>query len=235
MQSETAAIIRLAWTGILDLDDDLLEADGDRRLSVVRPETGSVSFVQLLGQGIVIGPDWAVERVSTVEDAVLASVSGLLRLAADHHPQALGESVLAYFDDYCEWPGLTDAAVTDDPQAVVDLEKSCPPDDVAEVGLAELDSQFALINELDEPVAGAGFDIWGGILAHLGVLTAPSLRGLGHGTLIAALASNAAMDEGLIPQWRSRVDNHPSRRLAKRLGFTEVGTQTTVLLNEAPE
>jgi len=54
------------------------------------------------------------------------------------------------------------------------------------------------------------------------------------GLLSAALATNEALDFGLVPQWRSRIENTASRRTAARLGFVEVGSQTTVLLAAAP-
>ncbi len=72
------------------------------------------------------------------------------------------------------------------------------------------------------------------IIAHLGVLTPPPFRRRGFGLLSAALATNEALDFGLVPQWRSRIENTASRRTAARLGFVEVGSQTTVLLAAAP-
>jgi predicted GNAT family acetyltransferase len=62
------------------------------------------------------------------------------------------------------------------------------------------------------------------------VLTPPEQRRAGLGTTAAALALNDALDAGLVPQWRTRVDNVASRRMARRLGFVEVGAQTTVTL-----
>ena len=129
---------------------------------------------------------------------------------------------------------LESVSVTDDPVAVVELEKACPPDDVAEVGLAEMSRALVTLNELDQPTAGAGYAEWEQIIAHLGVLTPPPFRRRGFGVLSAALATNEALDFGLMPQWRSRIENTASRRTAARLGFVEVGSQTTVLLAAAP-
>jgi len=61
-------------------------------------------------------------------------------------------------------------------------------------------------------------------------LTPPAFRRRGFGLIAAALAVNEALDHGLVPQWRSRVENSASRSTAARLGFVEVGSQTTVLL-----
>lgn len=82
-----------------------------------------------------------------------------------------------------------------------------------------------------EPLAGAGYVVWAGRLAHMGVLTSPLERGRGYGLLAAAVGTNAALEAGLIPQWRARWDNEPSKRLAQVLGYELVGSQTTVLID----
>jgi RimJ/RimL family protein N-acetyltransferase len=81
--------------------------------------------------------------------------------------------------------------------------------------------------------AGSGYDEWEGILAQLGVLVPPALRRGGLGTLAGAMATNDALDSGLVPQWRCRPENAASLGLARRLGYEAVGTQTTVLLSPA--
>ena len=43
---------------------------------------------------------------------------------------------------------------------------------------------------------------------------------------------NDALASGLVPQWRVRWDNAASLATARRLGYTELGTQTTVYLRE---
>ena len=48
--------------------------------------------------------------------------------------------------------------------------------------------------------------------------------------MAAAIATNDALDVGLVPQWRARTENRASRAIAARLGYVEVGSQTTVLL-----
>jgi RimJ/RimL family protein N-acetyltransferase len=92
-----------------------------------------------------------------------------------------------------------------------------------------------LLDDREATTAGSGYDEWEGILAHLGILVPPALRRTGLGTLAAAMATNDALDSGLVPQWRARVENAASRGLARRLGFEPVGTQTTVVLPAAPD
>jgi hypothetical protein len=154
----------------------------------------------------------------------------MLAAAADHGGRLLGQACLAFTDAYVPGDELGVAVVTDDPAAVVDLEKACPPDDVTEVGLAEMGRALVTLDELDRPTAGAGYQEWEQIIAHLGVLTPPPFRRQGFGLLASAIATNDALDAGLIPQWRARVENRASRAIAARLGFVEIGSQTTVVL-----
>lgn len=231
MDENTEAIIRLAWARLLHLDDAALMDRGaavPARTVRVDPEADTVSFVRIFEHGVLTGPQWAVDRTVDLPADELASHRSLLQLTADHGSRLLGEATLAYADEYVEHPDLEAAVVTEDAAAVTDLASSCPPDDVAEVDLAEMAQHWVLLDEADVPLAGAGYVVWGGILAHLGVLTARPLRRRGNGTLVAALATNDALDSGLVPQWRARFDNDASRRLASRLGYRQVGSQTTV-------
>jgi len=53
---------------------------------------------------------------------------------------------------------------------------------------------------------------------------------LGGAFSAAAHAVSAAVDAGLRAQWRCRIGNEASLRLADRLGFTRMGTQSAVAL-----
>ena len=77
-------------------------------------------------------------------------------------------------------------------------------------------------------VAAAGYRRWRGVAAHLSVLTAPDFRGLGFGRAAASAATAEALAEGLLPQWRARVE--PSRRIARSLGYRELGSQLSLQL-----
>jgi hypothetical protein len=190
--------------------------------------------LQLWHTFVLVGPAWFQERTAEADPADLLDQSALLRVCDGHRARLVGQAVLAYTDRYVKSGRgvrrLEDVPVADDPAAASALERSCPPDDVAEVGLAEMSRVFVTLDDREQPMAGAGYDEWQGILGHLGVLTPPEQRRGGHGTVAAALAVNDALDVGLVPQWRARTDNLASRRLARRLGFAEVGAQTTVVL-----
>lgn len=239
MDANTEAIIRLAWARMLDLSDDALLPAGLSSLGEIdRPvariervnDRSAISLVRLLGHSVLSGPEWALAAARTFDDDALTP-HRLLTLAVDHGPRLLGEAALAYTDRYVDHPDLEGARVTDDPQAVADLLARCPADDAGEAGVEQLTDRWVLLDSADLPVALAGFQVWGDIIAHLGVITALDDRRRGYGGLAAALATNEALDAGLIPQWRARIDNRSSLALAAVLGFERVGSQTTVLVN----
>lgn len=185
--------------------------------------------VELAGSTIAVGPASLQSRLDELSDEQLTDGSTLLALSGGRGRLA-GEATLLFTDAYVTDSGWTSVEVDDDPEAVGQLERSCPPDDVLEAGLAGLDWRFAVRDDADAAVCGAGFDEWERILAHLGVLTVPSARRHGWATRAAAVATNEALDRGLVPQWRARRSNAASRATAMRLGYVALGRQTTVLL-----
>jgi RimJ/RimL family protein N-acetyltransferase len=50
---------------------------------------------------------------------------------------------------------------------------------------------------------------------------------------VAHRVVDAALDDGLVAQWRCRLGNKASERLAERIGFARVGQQTAVLVDDA--
>lgn len=229
MESNTEAIVRLGWARLLGLADDALGRN--HRPEPVRvPSQDTVMVVRLWERSIIVGPDWLHERTSGVDPARLVDQCTLLRCCDGHASRLVGQAVLGYTDGYVVADGLAEVPAADDPEIVAALERACPPDDVTEVGLSGLSRAVVTLDDRAAPLAGAGYAEWQGILGHLGVLTPPEHRRAGHGTTAASLALNDALDAGLVPQWRTRVDNVASRRLARRLGLVEVGSQTAVAL-----
>jgi hypothetical protein len=236
VETGTRAIVELAWARRLGLPDDALEPGTSCR--VTRVDDAVAMFVRLWEHRVLVGPDWLLDAAEEVDDSVLASGSGLLGLTARTLGAAtsgrlLGETVLSFTDLYLEHERLETVEVADDPRAVHDLERQCPPDDVTEVGLGALAERFVLLDDREQPAAGSGYDVWEGILAHVGVLVPPALRREGLGTLAGAMATNDGLDSGLVPQWRCRPENTAALALARGLGYEPVGSQTTVLLAAA--
>ncbi|HEY2308039.1 MAG TPA: GNAT family N-acetyltransferase [Streptosporangiaceae bacterium] len=145
--------------------------------------------------------------------------------------QVLGPASLAYLDAGefrpRDGPGVTEAVPPQDP-AVRRFLSAADLDDANESGLDEITSPAFAIREHGRIVAAAGYRDWPGRVAHLSVLTAVRARGRGLGTATASAAVAAAIGEGKLPQWRARPDS--SRRIARSLGFRELGCQVSLRL-----
>ncbi len=186
--------------------------------------------VRLGGTTLVHGPPVGVEAARDHDDRDLADLGLLERLAPrDRQHHLLGSALLGYADEPVDPPGLDEADLGDEPGLLARLRESCPPGDVQESGLLELEHRFVLVED-DVAVAGSAYSPWSGLLAHVGVLTVPGGRRRGRGVLVGAAATNDALASGLVPQWRVRADNLPSVALGRRLGYVALGTQTTVRL-----
>lgn len=99
-----------------------------------------------------------------------------------------------------------------------------PTEDVEESSVARMDRVLVLWDG-DQIVGAAGHLEWPANVAHLGVVIAPHARQAGFGRQLAASATQRALDQRLFPQWRAAVWNIASRRIARRVGYVEVGRQ----------
>jgi GNAT superfamily N-acetyltransferase len=113
----------------------------------------------------------------------------------------------------------------DDPAAdtrIAELKIACGAD--WEIGGIELSQP--IFGSFDEGtlVAAASYEVWGGIIAHLCVVTAPGHRGRGFGKAASAAATSDAFKRGLIPQWRTLQSNDASLALARSLGFEQLAS-----------
>lgn len=236
MRPGTEETIRQAWAQILGLES---LGTGARMLRV-DPAAETVTFVRICGRSVLSGPQWAIDRAKNLRDDELALLPVLMRLASDHGARPLGAAELSYIDTRVEH---ADLPTTQDEAAVATLEAACSHEDVDEVGLRSMPHRWVLLDrpasavaeageaEAPVPLAGSGYAVWADRLAHMGVLTSPAARGRGYGVLAAAVGTDAALDAGLIPQWRARWDNEPSKRIAQVLGYDLSGSQTTVFID----
>lgn len=221
-------IVHLAWARLLGCPDDAL-VPGAGRLEIPDEDAETLTFVRVFGASALRGPRWALDAARDLADDELARHATLLRLTRGHGGHGLGAAVLYFADDLELTQPEHEVTVSLDREDSAALEALCPPDDVNEVRLSGQEHQFVLLED-DRPAAGAGYEERAGILAQLGTLVAPGLRRTGRGTLIASIAGHEALSAGLVPQWRAEVNNTASRATARRLGFAEGGSQTSVLL-----
>ncbi len=142
--------------------------------------------------------------------------------------ELLGPATLAYCDKDSFRPTDTDL-IDVIPAGHADLAAflaSVPSDDADECGLAEITSPAFVMRSGTHVVAAAGYRRWPGQAAHICVLTAPQQRGRGLARVVGGAAVADALANDLLPQWRARPE--PSRRVARALGFHELGTQLSI-------
>ncbi|WP_422770554.1 GNAT family N-acetyltransferase [Plantactinospora sp. WMMC1484] len=144
--------------------------------------------------------------------------------------EILGPASLAYCDVAGFRPvgfGLVEM-VPAGPAELGVLLASVPAEDAGESGLAEVTSPMFVVRAGSEVIAAAGYRTWPSSTAHVSVLTLPTERGRGYARMVAAAAVSHALDGGLLPQWRARPE--ASRRVARALGFRELGSQLSIRL-----
>jgi GNAT superfamily N-acetyltransferase len=106
------------------------------------------------------------------------------------------------------------------------LVASSSTDDVDESGISQITSPAFAVREHGAIISAAGYRDWPGQAAHLSVLTMAAARGRGLARTVASAALRHAIARGELPQWRAR--SQTSRRVARALGFRELGSQVSI-------
>jgi GNAT superfamily N-acetyltransferase len=198
---------------------------------------GRVLVVWLGDAGVVSAAAELVPAVGEVVDGAPADLTGpeaVVEVLGAVVPVAgvRGPAVLAYADGGCFKPyqGAGVATVGAGDAGVVGLAAASGSDDAGESSITEMTSPVSVIRAGGRVVAAAGYEVWGGELAQVGVLTDPRYRGRGLGTTVASAAVARAVGAGLVAQWRARPAIVGSRRIARTLGFVDVGWQLMMRL-----
>jgi GNAT superfamily N-acetyltransferase len=231
----SAAIIQLAWARRLGLDDGAFAASLASGERIVRADDSvqTIEFVRLFGSSALVGPQWVIDAAAGIPDAEMAQHVTLLTLTRSHGGHGLGAAALFFADDLPLRQPPADLTVSHGNPEAIELEGLCPPDDVNEVGLSDLENRYTIVHDVDGrrvPVACGAYSEWEGLLAHLGVLVDPGWRRRGLGSLAASIAAHEALAAGLTVQWRAEVSNTGSVALARKLGLATGGIQTSVHL-----
>ncbi len=192
------------WAGIVVIGDAAL---------ATAPDHGTARLVEQALSGL--------PAASLTDTGVL---SRRLRIA-----EIRGPAALAYLDQPDFRPQLGDAItgqVDLDHPGLGQFLAAAETDDVEESGMREITSPAFAVREHGQVVAAAGYRDWPCGTAHLSVLTAAAARGRGLARAAASAAVAHAIGEGKLPQWRARPQE--SRRIARALGFRELGSQVSI-------
>jgi GNAT superfamily N-acetyltransferase len=81
-------------------------------------------------------------------------------------------------------------------------------------------------------VAAAGFEVWGGTLAHVCVTTHAGRRSLGFGRACVRGVAEVAIKSGFVAQYQTLFDNEPSIAVTHALEFEEYGRRIFVRCKE---
>lgn len=229
--------VRAAWARLLSLGDRPFPHAGVHH--VTRPVLAV--RVVALGDGVVVAaPDAVGARLtSTLAPDELTRAEAVGGVLGHLVQEVIGVADLAYASDLA--PGAASAA--DDPavaevaprDARLDaLREDCPPREWHESGVADLEPRFGTEDAAGALAAVAGYTVWVGRIAHIGVLAHPRARGTGQARAVAARAVRDALARGLVPQWRAARGNPASAALGRRLGFLPLGAQLTMTLWASP-
>lgn len=217
--------IRKGWSGELGVPLDVFEAPGAHTFAT---EADSVVVISLYDSQVTVGSPAAIERVAEIEPSKRDDMNVLLAALIDLGPEPIGSANLSYVERVRAPVGVEVAV---GPVQNVDmLREKCTPEEWQESGLIDMPVRVAARRTDGKVAAIAGYERWGRHLAQLGVLADPAWRGHGYAAAAAARAAQAAQNEALVPQWRSRIGSKASDELAIRLGFQLVGKQVAILL-----
>jgi len=192
------------WVGLVVIADEVL---------ATAPAAGVASTVQQALE--------ALPAASLTDARILRSQ---LQVA-----EMLGPACLAYLDPGAFRPQRAPVAVRQLQLRDRDLREfitrsGC--EDIDESGIDEITSPAFAAWQRGTITSVAGYRHWPGGVAHLSVMTAAAARGQGLARAVASAAVAHAIQHGKLPQWRARLE--ASRRIARSLGFQELGSQVSV-------
>jgi len=224
-------VIRTSWAARLAIPPEFFDAGGPHL--VQRAEADAVIGVELGGATVVLAPPRPLAALRALQPGHLMNMAALVGALHSYRPKAVGMATLSFAhasETSLRLPRAGDVseATTGEAEQVL---AACTTYERQESGLDEMPAFCFVAHARDgAPAAVAGYEIWAGRLAHLGVLVHPRYRRQGFASAAAAAAANAGLNERLLPQWRCRSDNLPSHALSERLGFVTLGRQLAIRL-----
>jgi GNAT superfamily N-acetyltransferase len=171
-------------------------------------------------------------RVGVLASIAVSDSDALRSVLADLVPveAVLGPAFYGYADRETFVPVESDARVltAEDEPAYERFRASVPDTEWNQGGLEFEPSETVGLFVGEDLVAVAAYDLWDDVLAHLGVITHPNYRGEGYGRAVVSRATDYALADGYLPQYRT-LDAWPwSVALARGLGFKRFATSMLI-------
>jgi RimJ/RimL family protein N-acetyltransferase len=194
-----------------------------------RDAASAVVVLQLGGSCVVVGPGSATDVLDGLDQRMLLDADGVAERLGGFAPRPIGTASLWFRDRRpVEHPSVGTRRAS--PSTVEELRASIQADEWDESGLSTMPQRWGSFTPEGRPAAVAGYERWGADVAQIGVAASSSERGRGYAAAAAAMAMTMALGEDLVLQWRGRIGNVGSERLAVRLGYTRLGLQSAVAL-----
>jgi len=190
---------------------------------VARPVSDAVSLVAIGEHRLILAPPRLRHRL----EGIPFTVGALIEALGDDLVELVGEARLAYGDAGTLRLVPADGVIeiSDDDQRLVALRETADPFDWREAAVDEPGAaRFGVVDD-GALVATANVQLWADTIGRLGVFTAAPARRRGLAAKVGSAAAQFSVDVGGIPQWRSRMTNLTSARVAERLGFVVFGRQ----------
>jgi len=230
--ADSKSRVRAAWASLAGLDDlaRLCVIVGERSW-LGRP--GWIAVLQINGLVTAVSPtrrlveplrqalDGLPPHEAIDPDRVIARLPSVA--------ETLGPALLHYPGDrLADAPAGCPVDVVP-PRALQPLFADVAPSELDESGLSEVTSPISIVrSDNGTPVAACGYRQWPAQVAHLSVLTRSDHRGRGFAKAVAIDATERALTEGLLPQWRAHRDNPASQAVAIGIGFEPFGAQLSL-------
>jgi hypothetical protein len=183
---------------------------------------------------VVVGPEQFTCAPEPVRGRILgeapADLSALIEILGNDVERVVGAARLAYTDEVTFRPVATDGVtgVGDDDARLAALKAASDRSEWSEASVDEpCELRYGVVDD-NSLLSVATLQIWNDALGHVGVFSAAHARRRGLASRVGSAAIEHGLALGLVPQWRSRIGNDASARVADQLGFVDLGRQMTV-------
>ncbi|HWY30384.1 MAG TPA: GNAT family N-acetyltransferase [Candidatus Acidoferrum sp.] len=234
LNEHTISIARAYWAAHLGCSSDELFAEPFRLLAHGTELADYCGVFALFRGGAVtasIPPDYA--------DALRALLSSLPRGCSPEgfasalssvSSAVIGPAYIGYAETAVRPEHPARALDPGDAVALDTLQQSCDTTEW-EHGGSSIEQPCSAVFVGGRIAALAGYEVWGGRIAHISIITHPGFRSRGFGRSAVAHLTGRVIAERLLPQYRTLQSNRASIRVAELLGFHSYATSMAVRLN----